>query len=1045
MKKEKTEGYRKISFKKAITLVLCLCCVAAFAFAGASLNKTAARADEELVEVMNDHFTAVVDTNGYRTDFITDQMIKLQYDKQFHATDAWLNDKGSSNYTIDGMDLGNYLVINGMTFNEIREAYSGVYTSVDGRTNLSKGGDWTPVTVRAYPDSVYLAIHRGLTDIGAMTVGLKDGFSYVYNGTTYKTEGDLIFKSTLNPTSNFETPIFVKQEEADETEYAVETFSRSLEDGGTNGEYKCLRFFPLSGADYSASYKSQCLGDHYLYAKDYLLINDKSVNYWNLNTYSSEDDYTTNPVGNSGRPYSTPVIAYLYNSGEFQIWFHSAWAARNGIDLNNVKISLDKGFPFVKKDGKVYVTENKFSAERIDGAVYCTKSEKNITPTVSIENVTEQTALKHLVVDVTISEPMDDIVWHMIDGYAPNANALTKILINGKSVSEINSSTDVSGWDWSGGCGFSATNALLQKPVLILCNGGKMTIYINGQYRDLLSNGKNTDVKIEILGGSNVLFQPSKTDAGNKYSLGAMAETAIYNRTYTLSVYPDGKAGEAVTSEVVHGSAIDLSGYKKEGYSVKWVDADGNAALGVMPEKDYAVYAEYTAIEYTAEVEYLSGTTETVTYTIENRAEKLAGIKQKLTKNTAEYEYVLDKTELPLENCTVKEVKTPVEYTITLKFADGNTEEVKFNVENRAEVRAALDRKLTESTDEYEYSWKGGMPETLPLENLEYEVARKAKEYTLILDYVEKDDETIIFTVETRDGVLASLAEKLTPSANGYAYSWKDLPETLALKNQTITELKTAIEYTLTLVYSDSGKENEELKFTVENKDAVYASLSEKLTATTAEYAYAWDKSELPLENVTLTEVKTAVEYTLTIKYVEKADETLKFTVENKDDTFNSLADKITPDSAAYTYNWDKDELKLENTTITEKRTANEYVLTVKYADKAAETIKFTVETRDSVLASLAEKLTPSTEEYEYSWKNLPEQLELKNQTIEEEKKAKTPTSDSSDSGKSDDSGKTDDGSDSSGSGCGAGVFGGSVFAVIGLFAAAVALKKKKD
>ena len=136
--------------------------------------------------------------------------------------------------------------------------------------------------------------------------------------------------------------------------------------------------------------------------------------------------------------------------------------------------------------------------------------------------------------------------------------------------------------------------------------------------------------------------------------------------------------------------------------------------------------------------------------------------------------------------------------------------------------------------------------------------------------------------------------------------------------------------------------------------------------------------------------------------------------------------------------------MKLENTTITEKRTANEYTLTLKYADKAPETIKFTVETRESVLASLAGKLTPSTEDYEYSWKNLPEQLELKNQTIEEEKKAKNPTSDSSDSGKSDDSGNGDN-SGSSGSGCGAGVLGGSVFAVIGLFAAAVALKKKKD
>ena len=49
MKKEKTESYRKVSFKSVITIVLCLCCIAAFVFAGVSLNETEARADEEAV------------------------------------------------------------------------------------------------------------------------------------------------------------------------------------------------------------------------------------------------------------------------------------------------------------------------------------------------------------------------------------------------------------------------------------------------------------------------------------------------------------------------------------------------------------------------------------------------------------------------------------------------------------------------------------------------------------------------------------------------------------------------------------------------------------------------------------------------------------------------------------------------------------------------------------------------------------------------------------------------------------------------------------
>ena len=1048
MKKEKTESYRRISFKSVITIVLCLCCIAAFVFAGVSRNEIDARAEEETVEIMNDRFSVSVDANGYRGDFATDQKIYLDYDKQIVEAAGWLNDH---NGLVNGIDFGNYLVINGKTFNEIKEAEAGKYPSVDQRTQMSKGGVWTPVAVCVETNRIRLDINRGYADIGAMTVGIKDGFSCEYNGTTFKVEGDLMFRATITA-DNVTTPVFKKVGDESVTEVeAAYAFNRGVEYDAAHAVYTGFRTFPLLNAANALNtgkyISGRSLADNYMYMKEYIKVNGKSVNYWNIVEYDDTLTYTTNPVGNSGRTYSMPIVTQIQNSGEYKIWIHTEWAAKVGIDLNNFTIEFAEGMPFVDTNGNVCRTKglHKILVMAAEDSLtgYFVGEKKEVTPTVDIENASEQTDLKHLVADVTLSEAMDDVEWHMIDGYAPNADALTKILINGKSVSEINSTTDTSGWDWSGGCGFSEINALLQKPVLILCNGGKMTIYINGQYRDLLENGKNTDVKIEILDGVSVTYQKKGT-AGTEYLLAAVDETAVYLRTYTLKLYPDGADGEAVTSEVAHGKTIDLSEYDKEGYSVKWTDAEGNAAFGVMPEQNYSIYASYTAIEYTANVEYFSGETETVTYTIENRAAKLAEIKQKLTATTSEYEYVLDKAELPLENCSVKEVRRPVEYTITLKYTDGKTEEVKFNVENRAEVRAELDRKLTESTDEYEYSWKGGMPETLPLENLEYEISRTAKVYTLTIDYVEKEDEVVTFTVETRAEVLASLAEKLTPAANGYTYAWVNLPEVLELKNQTITEKKTAVEYILTVVYSDERKEDEEYKFTVENKAEVYASLAEKLLASNAEYSYKWDKTELPLENVTVTEIKTAVEYTLTIKYTEKPDETLKFTVENKDEVLISLADKLTADSAAYTYGWDKTELNLEDTTITEQRTANEYTLTLKYADKAAETIKFTVETRDSVLASVKAKLTPSTEDYEYSWKNLPDVLELKNQTIEEKKKAienPTPTPDSSDSGNNSEDNKTSN----SGGGCGSGVLSGSVLGVLGLFAAAMVIKKKKD
>ena len=224
--------------------------------------------------------------------------------------------------------------------------------------------------------------------------------------------------------------------------------------------------------------------------------------------------------------------------------------------------------------------------------------------------------------------------------------------------------------------------------------------------------------------------------------------------------------------------------------------------------------------------------------------------------------------------------------------------------------------------------------------------------------------------------------------------------------------------------------------------------MANKISANTKEYSYAWDKTELTLEDVTVTEIKTAVEYTLTIVYTDesKQNDEIKFTVLNKDEVFNSLADKLTADSAAYVYGWDKSELNLENTTINETKEAVEYTLTIKYADKAEEKLTFTVENKAAVLASLTGKLTPSTDEYEYSWKDLPTELELKNVTVTE---VKTAVGKPNESAGGSESGETsEDSGDESGetSGCFGSVSGFAGLATAMLMAGAIVIaKKKKD
>ena len=64
---------------------------------------------------------------------------------------------------------------------------------------------------------------------------------------------------------------------------------------------------------------------------------------------------------------------------------------------------------------------------------------------------------------------------------------------------------------------------------------------------------------------------------------------------------------------------------------------------------------------------------------------------------------------------TVKATWNVINYTATINRADGTTETVEFNVENRAEKLAAI--TLTTSDEYHTYSWAEELPSELELKN----------------------------------------------------------------------------------------------------------------------------------------------------------------------------------------------------------------------------------------------------------------------------------------------------------------------------------------
>ncbi len=144
----------------------------------------------------------------------------------------------------------------------------------------------------------------------------------------------------------------------------------------------------------------------------------------------------------------------------------------------------------------------------------------------------------------------------------------------------------------------------------------------------------------------------------------------------------DVKFGEDATAKVAYGSKLtaptEEPSETKEGYNVTfdgWYNGDKkwNFANDVVTG-NLTLVAKFneTVITYTAELTLGDGTKKDISYTVENRTEKLAEAKKLLGADDDQYTYTNDlPTELPLENGkTYTETRTVNEYDVKFGEAD---------------------------------------------------------------------------------------------------------------------------------------------------------------------------------------------------------------------------------------------------------------------------------------------------------------------------------------------------------------------------------------
>lgn len=382
-----------------------------------------------------------------------------------------------------------------------------------------------------------------------------------------------------------------------------------------------------------------------------------------------------------------------------------------------------------------------------------------------------------------------------------------KIFINGKSLWDINTTVDDSGYNYvtspwtNDGKAPGVDYQLFQNPTLVRGAGDTLTIYVHKDYLDAM--GINV-LDVTIAKG----FCHSEAPT---YVVGENVTASVWTRPMTVTFNTNG--GTAMDAMVVPygtpASALaQIPNPTKEGYTFAgWTLGGYPIPADATVLQDLTIDANWTVINYSAKIVRADGTEETVTFNVEDRADKLAAIA--LTANSAQYSYAWAEalpSELALQDGYVfTETRTINNYTVTFDV-DGGSAINAMTVPYGTPASALA--QVSTAKEGYTFAgWTFADGSAIPAEAI-VAMDLTVKANWTVIDYTAKvvradgSEEIVIFNIENRAEKLAAIT--LTTSDEYHTYSWaEELPSELELKNDYVfTELKETTTFTIQLVKS---------------------------------------------------------------------------------------------------------------------------------------------------------------------------------------------------------------------------------------------------
>ena len=341
-----------------------------------------------------------------------------------------------------------------------------------------------------------------------------------------------------------------------------------------------------------------------------------------------------------------------------------------------------------------------------------------------------------------------------------------------------------------------------------------------------------TDNKVALSAGTYTITYTAQDSTGNE------AETVVKTITVQGKVavtYSDGN--NTIATESYRPGEITLATFNSadvaEGYTFAgWKVGEEVYAAGetyTLGETPVMFVATFSAIEYTATLDYLEEgkANEVITFTIENRDEKLAEIKAKLPAANDGYGHSWQglPNVLPLENVTYVEVAGAIVYTITFAGVEG-IEPITFT----AETKDSIVLPVLEEKAGYTCGWDKALSD-IGFEDVTLTAVYEIITYTATV-VVNGAETQVTYTIEDRETKLSDIiAMKPIADNEYYTYVWENpLPEELPLENgKTYTVIKKDVEAPTTSEDSEESEEPEQPTTSEEPTDSsVEASSSEE-------------------------------------------------------------------------------------------------------------------------------------------------------------------------------------------------------------------------